>query len=68
MGMACIFGSTSGAIITAMVFLFELTNDYYIILPVILTVSISFYIRRIFVKDSLYKIDPSAKAKIRMLD
>ncbi len=53
-GMAGVVGSATGAAITAIVMIFEMTLDYQMILPMTITVAISYGIRRFLLKDSVY--------------
>ena len=45
-GMAAMLGSTTGAPLTAIVMVFEMTRDYDIIVPMILCVMIAHAVRR----------------------
>ncbi len=53
-GMAGMIGGTTGAAITAIVMVFEMTRNYNVILPIIITVAIADGVRRIFSQDSIY--------------
>ncbi|MBN1378687.1 MAG: chloride channel protein [Gammaproteobacteria bacterium] len=53
-GMAGIFGGSTGAVVTAIVMIFEMTRDYHVILPLMIVVSIAYGVRRHFLRDSLY--------------
>ena len=55
-GMAAMLGSTTGAPLTAIVMVFEMTRDYDIIVPIILCVMISLAVRREFLADSIYTV------------
>lgn len=55
-GMAGLVGSTTGAAVTAIVMIFEMTLDYQMILPMTVTVAISYGIRRFMLKDSIYTL------------
>jgi len=55
-GMAGVVGSATGAAITAIVMIFEMTLDYQMILPMTITVAISYGIRRFLLKDSVYTL------------
>ncbi len=55
-GMAAMLGSTTGAPLTAIVMVFEMTRDYDIIVPIILCVMISLAVRREFITDSIYTV------------
>ncbi|HEX5397989.1 MAG TPA: chloride channel protein, partial [Verrucomicrobiae bacterium] len=55
-GMAGLVGSATGAAVTAIVMIFEMTLDYQMILPMTVTVAISYGIRRFLLKDSIYAL------------
>jgi chloride channel protein, CIC family len=55
-GMAAMLGSTTGAPLTAIVMVFEMTRNYDIIVPIILCVMISLAVRREFIADSVYTV------------
>jgi chloride channel protein, CIC family len=45
-GMAGMIGGTTGAVVTAIIMMFEMTRDYTVILPVILTVALAWAMSR----------------------
>lgn len=53
-GMAALFGAAAHAPITAIVVLFEMTDDYQIILPLMFTVVLSYLIAGRLFQDSIY--------------
>ena len=53
-GMAGMIAGGTGAAITAIVMIFEMTRNYNVIIPMIITVAISDGVRRILSKDSIY--------------
>nr|MBP7462544.1 chloride channel protein [Candidatus Delongbacteria bacterium] len=53
-GMAAVLAGTIHAPLTAIILLFEMTNDYRIILPVMFTVVISLLVSQHFQKNSVY--------------
>ena len=55
-GMAGIVGGTTGAAMTAIVMIFEMTLDYNVIIPLTITVAISYEIRKILSKESIYTL------------
>ena len=63
-GMAGVVGASTHAPLTAILIIFELTNDYEIILPVMLTTIIATVFSMILNKDSIY----SMKLKRRGID
>ncbi len=56
-GMAAVFSSSAHAPITAVLILFELTGDYKIILPLMLTVVLATFLARLMLKgESIYTL------------
>lgn len=55
-GMAAIVGGATGAAMTAVTMIFEMTRDYDIVMPMIMAVAISIGIRRIFSRENIYTI------------
>jgi chloride channel protein, CIC family len=53
-GMAGLLGGTTGAAITAIVMVFELTRDYNVIVPLILGVTLALAVRRAILPESVY--------------
>ena len=53
-GMAGVVGGATGAAMTAIVMIFEMTLDYTVIIPLTLTVAISYAVRRSLIQDSIY--------------
>ncbi|MDN3514771.1 MAG: chloride channel protein [Candidatus Brocadia sp.] len=53
-GMAAVLAGAVHAPITAIILLFEMTNNYRIILPLMFAVTISLFISRYFQRDSVY--------------
>ncbi len=53
-GMAGVVGASTAAAITAIVMIFEMTLDYSVVVPMTLTVAISYGVRRAIVRDSIY--------------
>jgi CIC family chloride channel protein len=53
-GMAGLLGGTTGAAITAIVMVFELTRDYNVIVPMILCVTLAIATRRALLQQSIY--------------
>ena len=54
MGMGGVVGGSTGAAMAAIVMIFEMTLDYSVILPMTLTVAISYAVRRSLIRDSIY--------------
>jgi chloride channel protein, CIC family len=55
-GMAGMLGGTTGAAITAIVMVFELTRDYNVIVPMILGVTLALSVRRSVLPESVYTL------------
>jgi CIC family chloride channel protein len=53
-GMAGIVGGATGAALAAIVMIFEMTLDYTVIIPMTITVAVSYATRRLLLKDSIY--------------
>jgi CIC family chloride channel protein len=53
-GMAGVVGGATGAAMAAIVMIFEMTRDYTVIIPMTLTVAISYGLRRSVIRDSIY--------------
>jgi CIC family chloride channel protein len=52
--MGGVVGGATGAAMAAIVMIFEMTLDYTVIVPMTLTVAISYAVRRSMLKDSIY--------------
>ena len=55
-GMAGIVGGATGAAMAAIVMIFEMTLDYSVIVPMTITVALSYGIRKILLKESIYTL------------
>ncbi|MDR7926663.1 chloride channel protein [Acidithiobacillus thiooxidans] len=53
-GMAGMVGASTGALISAPVMVVELTNNYHILLPAMVTSLTAFALRRVFLEQSIY--------------
>lgn len=53
-GMAGVVGGTTGAAMAAIVMIFEMTLDYNVIVPMTITVAISYGIRKLLSRESIY--------------
>jgi CIC family chloride channel protein len=53
-GMGAMVGSGTGAAMTAVTMIFEMTLDYNIVLPMILAVAVSLGVRRILSRENIY--------------
>ena len=55
-GMGALVGGATGASMTAIVMIFEMTRDYNVIVPLVLTVALSVSIRRALVRENIYTV------------
>ena len=55
-GMAGLLGGTTGAAMTAIVMVFELTRDYNVIVPMILCVTLAIAVRRALLPETIYTL------------
>ncbi len=55
-GMATMIGSATGAVLTAIVMLFEMTRDYNVVLPVICAVAIANAVRNRICPPTIYTL------------
>lgn len=53
-GMAGVIGGSTGAAMAAIVMIFEMTRDYTVIMPMAITVAVSYLIRRKFTASTIY--------------
>jgi CIC family chloride channel protein len=53
-GMAGVVGGSTGAALAAIVMIFEMTRDYDVIVPMTLTVAVSYGVRRVICRESIY--------------
>ena len=53
-GMGAMVGSGTGAVMTAVTMIFEMTRDYTIVLPMILAVAVSIGVRRLLSRENIY--------------
>ncbi len=53
-GMGGVVGAATGAAMAAIVMIFEMTQDYTVIVPLTLTVAISYAVRKAVSRDSIY--------------
>jgi len=53
-GMGAVVAGSTGAAMAAIVMIFEMTLDYTVIIPMTLTVAISYAVRKYLIKDSIY--------------
>jgi CIC family chloride channel protein len=55
-GMAAMVGGGTGAVMTAVTMIFEMTRDYGMVMPMILAVALSVGVRRMLSRESIYTI------------
>jgi CIC family chloride channel protein len=55
-GMAAMVGGGTGAAMTAVTMIFEMTRDYDIVMPLIIAVAVSIGVRRLLSKENIYTI------------
>jgi len=55
-GMAAMVGGTTGAVLTATVMVFEMTRDYTVVLPVLLTVLLACSVRQRLMPATIYTL------------
>jgi len=55
-GMAALVAGATGAGLTAIVMIFEMTLDYGVVLPLTLAAAVSFGLRRLMLADSIYTL------------
>jgi CIC family chloride channel protein len=55
-GMAAMVGGGTGAAMTAVTMIFEMTRDYAIVMPMIVAVAISIGVRRVLSRENIYTI------------
>ncbi|MBO0343676.1 chloride channel protein [Roseibium sp. CAU 1637] len=63
-GMAAVVGGATGAAMTAIVMLFEMTRDYNIIVPLVLAVAVAVGVRRWLVAENIYTIKLRNRGKV----
>jgi CIC family chloride channel protein len=55
-GMAGVVGGSTGAAMAAIVMIFEMTLDYSVIVPMTITVALSYEIRKLISRESIYTL------------
>jgi CIC family chloride channel protein len=55
-GMAAMVGGGTGAAMTAVTMIFEMTRDYHIVMPMIVAVALSIGVRRMLSRENIYTI------------
>jgi len=55
-GMACMIGASTGAAVTAVVMILEMTRDYNIVVPLVVSVSLAYAVRRYLLRENIYTL------------
>jgi len=55
-GMACMIGASTGAAVTAVVMILEMTYDYNIVVPLVISVSLAYAVRRYLMAENIYTL------------
>ncbi len=55
-GMACMIGASTGAALTAVVMILEMTHDYNVVIPLIIAVSLAYAVRRYLLAENIYTL------------
>lgn len=63
-GMAAVVGGATGAAMTAIVMLFEMTRDYNVIVPLVLAVALAVGVRRALIQENIYTIKLRNRGKV----
>jgi CIC family chloride channel protein len=63
-GMAAMVGGGTGAAMTAVTMIFEMTRDYNIVLPMILAVAVSLGVRRLLSAENIYTLKLSRRGHL----
>ena len=63
-GMASLVGAATGAVVTSIVMIFEMTRDYNVIVPLMITVSLAYGARRLLMTDSIYTMKLTRRGHI----
>ena len=53
-GMAAMIGGTTGAVLTGIIMISEMTRDYSVVLPLVITVSTAYATRKMIMVESVY--------------
>jgi CIC family chloride channel protein len=63
-GMAGMVAGATGAVVTAIVMIFEMTRDYDVIIPLMITASLAYGVRRALLRDSIYTMKLARRGHI----
>jgi CIC family chloride channel protein len=53
-GMAAMIGGTTGAVLTGIIMISEMTQDFSVVLPLVITGSTAYAVRKMFMAESIY--------------
>jgi CIC family chloride channel protein len=53
-GMAAMIGGTTGAVLTGIIMISEMTQDFSVVLPLVITVSTAYAVRKMIMMESVY--------------
>ncbi len=53
-GMAAMIGGTTGAVLTGIIMISEMTQDFSVVLPLVITVSTAYAVRKMIMVESIY--------------
>jgi CIC family chloride channel protein len=60
-GMAAIIGGSTGAVLTGIIMLTEMTKDHSIMLPLVITCSVAYAVRKVVMNESIYTMKLRAR-------
>jgi len=60
-GMAAMIGGTTGAVLTGIIMISEMTKDYSVVLPLVITVSTAYAVRKMIMEESVYTMKLMAR-------
>ena len=63
-GMAGVVGGATGAAIAAVVMIFEMTLDYHVIIPMTITVAVSYGVRKLLQPESIYTLKLTRRGRL----
>jgi CIC family chloride channel protein len=63
-GMAAMLGGGTGAAMTAVTMIFEMTRDYHIIMPIIVATAVAIGVRRLLSRENIYTIKLVARGHL----
>lgn len=55
-GMAAAIAGSTGAVLTSIIMITEMTRDYNIVLPLIITVAVAYAVRKALMRESIYTL------------